>query len=309
MGEENFSGVWPPDPAGRAAVSARDLGSLLVSDELSRLRPVQRELLARWVPDAAVLADLSWGLVETIVLDLASEQGRLVAKAGGVADGHIARELRAHREWLRPWVVTGHAPELLFGDEAAKLLVTRHLPGTLVEGTSAQDHPETYRQAGSLLATFHGQLSSIDDEWNDRFRARVERHLAQPHRIDPRIARSVHAEVSTWPGGGARVVPTHGDWQPRNWLIDDGVVRIIDFGRADLRSPIEDFVRLGRQDFARDDELEAAFVEGYGSDPREPDEWRRAVVGEAVGTAVWAYGVGDEGFERFGHRLLAELYA
>lgn len=290
-------------------VSARDLRSLLVTDDLSRLRPEQRELLARWLPDAKALADLSWGLVETKVLDLVSDQGHLILKAGGVTDGHIIRELRAHREWLHPWVSTGHAPLLLFGDEAAKMLVTRYLPGTLVEGTGAQDDPETYRQAGSLLATFHGQLSVVDEEWNDRFRARVERHLALPHRIDSEIERRVRAEVSNWPSGGARVAPTHGDWQPRNWLIDDGVVRVIDFGRAELRPPTEDFVRLARQDFARDPKLEAAFIEGYGSDPREPEEWRRALVGEAVGTAVWAYGVGDEGFERFGHQLLTGLYA
>lgn len=288
---------------------ARDLGSLLVADELSLLSPEQRERLARWLPDARVRADLSWGLVETKVLDLVSDQGRLIVKAGGIGDGHIARELRAHREWLRPWLNTGHAPLLLFGDENAKVLVTRYLPGTLVEGTRAQDDPETYHQAGTLLAAFHAQLSVVDDEWNDRFRARVERHLALPHRIDREIVKCVHDEVSNWPRGGARVVPTHGDWQPRNWLIDDGVVRIIDFGRADLRPPTEDFVRLARQDFARNEELEAAFIDGYGGDPREPEEWRRALVGEAVGTAVWAFGVGDEEFERFGHHLLTGLFA
>lgn len=105
------------------------------------------------------------------------------------------------------------------------------------------------------------------------------------------------------------VVPTHGDWQPRNWLIDDGVVRVIDFGRADLRPPTEDFVRLARQDFAREHNLEAAFLDGYGRDPREPEQWRRDRLGEAVGTAVWAYGVGDEVFERFGHQLLRSLYS
>jgi hypothetical protein len=118
----------------------------------------------------------------------------------------------------------------------------------------------------------------------------------------------VRAEVSTWPGGGSDVVPTHGDWQPRNWLIDDGVVRVIDFGRADLRPATEDFVRLARQDFARNPRLEAAFLEGYGHDPRDPAQWRRDLVGEAIGTAVWAYGVGDEKFERFGHGLLRSLY-
>jgi len=278
-----------------------------VVDELNRLISKQRDLLARWVPDAQVVADHSWGLVETVVLELGSEQGRLVLKAGGPADYHIRRELRAHEEWLRPWAKTGHAPELLYGDAVAKLLVTRYLPGRLLEGTPAQDDPETYRQAGELLAKYHNQVSAIDPEWHDKFRARVLRFLDLPHRIDTGIEEAVRSEVPTWPGGGSRVVPTHGDWQPRNWLIDGGVVRVIDFGRADLRPPTEDFVRLARQDFSRDPGLEAAFLEGYGDDPRDPEQWRRELLGEAVGTAVWAYGVGDEEFERFGHRLLDTL--
>lgn len=277
-------------------------------DELSRLGPEQRDLVARWVPDARVLADHSWGLVETVVLELGSVQGRLVLKAGGPTDSHIGRELRAHREWLRPWVTTGHAPELLYGDAEAKMLVTRYLPGRLLEETPAQDDPDAYRQAGELLAAYHGQMSAYDDEWHGRFRARVQQSLDSPHRIDPEVERSVRAEVATWPGGGSVVVPTHGDWQPRNWLIDGGVVRVIDFGRADLRPAAEDFLRLAGQDFARDPRLEAAFLDGYGADPREPEQWRRDVVGQAVTTAVWAYGVGDEEFERFGHRWLRSLY-
>lgn len=279
-----------------------------MSEPLSRLGPEQRALLAEWVPDAQVVADHSWGLVETVVLEVTSAQGRLVVKAGGAADTHIARELRAHREWLAPWVATGSAPSLLHGDAAAKVLVTRYLPGRLLEGTPAQDDPDVYRQAGELLARFHGQTSAQDPTWHDRARARVQRMLDQPHRIDPGIASAVGAELATWPGGGSTVVPTHGDWQPRNWLIDDGVVRVIDLGRADLRPATDDFARLARQDFARDPELESAFFTGYGADPREPEQWRRTLVGEAVGTAVWAYGVGDEQFEQFGHRLLRALY-
>lgn len=55
--------------------------------------------------------------------------------------------------------------------------------------------------------------------------------------------------------------------------------------------------------------LEAAFIEGYGSDPREPGAWRRNRIREAVGTAAWAYQVGDEAFERQGHRMIAEALA
>jgi len=38
-------------------------------------------------------------------------------------------------------------------------------------------------------------------------------------------------------------------------------------------------------------------LEGYGDDPREPAAWHRNRVREAIGTAVWAYQVGDETFE------------
>lgn len=290
-------------------LGSRDLDWLAVSLETKRLRPDQVALLARWVPDARVVADLSWGLVETRVLKLTSAEGPLILKAGGPSDGHIARELRAHREWLQPWVSTGCAPQILFGDEAAKVLVTRYLPGELVEGTAAQDDPDTYRQAGSLLARFHAQTATFDGAWNRNLRRRVQRHLLMPHRIDPEVVSDVREELSHWPDEGAWVVPTHGDWQPRNWLVDGGLVRIIDFGRADLRPPSEDFVRLARQDFARNPELETAFTAGYGEDPREPQDWRRAMVAEAVGTAVWAFGVGDQDFERVGHRMLAQLYS
>lgn len=280
-----------------------------MSDAMDRLGPQQRDLLARWIPDAEVIADHSWKSTGTTVLEVRGQTGRLIVKAGDAADGHIARELRAHREWLRPWAATGRGPTLVNGDVLAKLLVTDFVPGRLVEGTAAQHNPDVFRQAGELLAAFHKQASSFDRDWHDRFRARVLGDLDRPHRIDPEIERQLRAEVAEWPGGGSRVVPTHGDWQPRNWLVgEDGVVRVIDLGRADLRPPTEDFVRLAGQDFDRDPELEAVFLDGYGVDPRTPEQWRRDLLGQAVGTAVWAYGVRDIGFEEHGHALLRSLY-
>lgn len=104
------------------------------------------------------------------------------------------------------------------------------------------------------------------------------------------------------------MVPTHGDWHPRNWLIDDGHILAIDFGRAGLRPVEEDFVRLGRQDFLRNPTFEDAFLQGYGRDPRDPDRWRQTNVAEAVGTAVWAHEVRDFAFEAVGHAHLARLF-
>ncbi|MBS2938735.1 phosphotransferase [Nocardioides sp. J2M5] len=280
-----------------------------MSDPLARLDEHQRALLEEWLPGLAVVADHSWGLVETRVLEVTSSGRTWMVKAGGPTDHHIAREIRAHREWTGPWVASGHAAALRHADVEARLLVTDHLPGRLVEGTEAQDDPETYRQAGALIARFHAQHAQVDDTWYDRLRDRVRRGLDSVHRIAPAIEEQVRAELDTWAGGPATVVPTHGDWQPRNWLVDGPTVRAIDFGRADLRPVEEDFSRLSNQDFARDPALATAFFEGYGRDPREPRTWRYEQVGVAVGTATWAHQVGDEDFEEFGHGLLRGLYA
>jgi hypothetical protein len=83
-------------------------------------------------------------------------------------------------------------------------------------------------------------------------------------------------------------------------------VSIIDFGRAAMRPALTDFVRLAAQDFRRDPSLETAFLDGYGHDPREAQAWHRSRVREAIGTAAWAYRVGEERFEAQGHRMIAE---
>lgn len=273
---------------------------------LEKLTDRQRLLLAQWLPGLEVVADLSWGLVGTTVLHVRHDDTAYVVKAGDERDGHLVRELRAHREWLRPWTDAGRAPRLVHGDVSAKLLVARYLPGVLVEGTAAEHDPDTYRQAGELLAAHHGQLAVEDATYEERARDKSLHCLDREHRIAPEIEERLRAEVSSWPTPSAVVVPTHGDWQPRNWLWHRGVVSAIDLGRADLRPALTDFSRLAVQQFRDEPSLEAAFLAGYGADPREPAAWRRERVREAIGTAVWAFQVGDEPFERQGHRMIAE---
>lgn len=275
-------------------------------DEVSALTTRQVELLDAWLPGGEVVHDHGWGLVATTVLEVVHGGDRLIVKAGGESDGHIRRELRAHRNWLGPWTTRGRAPDLVHGDDDAKILVTRYLPGRLVLGDDAADDPETYRQAGALLAALHGQLAEHDDTHERRQNARTLAWLDGEHRVAAAVEERLRAEIATWPDVRTTVVPTHGDWQPRNWLVHEGAVSVIDFGRADLRPAMTDLTRLAAQDFRRDATLEAAFLEGYGSDPREPAAWHRTRVREAVGTACWAYAVGDEGFEAQGHRMIRD---
>ncbi len=253
--------------------------------------------------------DHSWGLVGTTVLELLHDGDRFVVKAGDEQDHHLAREIRAHREWLGPWTASGRAPQLLGADEDAKILVTRYLPGELVQGTDDESRPDTYRQAGELLALFHEQFAAEDEEFEAREKQKALRWLDKPHRIDPSVAGRLRDLVESWPTPTCTVVPTHGDWQPRNWIVHHGTVNIIDFGRAGLRPALTDFARLAVQQFHQDPALEAAFLEGYGGDPREEAAWERNVIREAIGTAVWAYQVGDERFEQQGHWMIETALA
>lgn len=268
----------------------------------------QQELLAVWLPRAEVVKDLSWGLVGTTVLELLQDGTRYVLKAGDAADTNIAQELQAHRAWLQPWTAKGRAPQFAYGDESAKLLVTRYLPGELVQGSDHEYAPETYRQAGRLLAQLHGQ-SAVEGDFEADGKRRALAWLDQPHRIAPTIAEELRATISSWPEPTDLLVPTHGDWQPRNWLIDQGAVSVIDFGRADLRPAYTDFGRLATQQFRTEPALEAAFFDGYGTDPRDPEKWQRQLIREAVGTACWAHRVGSDDYEQQGLRMLTEALA
>lgn len=275
---------------------------------LDQLPPHQHGLLREWLPGAEVVHDHSWGLVDRHVLEVRHGRDHYVVKAGGPDDHHMDRELRAHREWLGPWVSRGRAPRLVHADDEARLLVTRYLPGVLVSGTAAADDPDTYRQAGALLALLHGQAEQLDADYERREAQKALAWLDREHRIAPEVERQLRDEVASWDTSvPTTLVPTHGDWQPRNWLLHDGQVSAIDLGRADLRPALSDLARLDAQDFRRDPALEAAFLEGYGGDPRTPEPWRRQQVREAIGTAVWACLVGDERFEAQGHRMIAEV--
>jgi aminoglycoside phosphotransferase (APT) family kinase protein len=269
----------------------------------------QRELLELWLPGATVVTDHSWGLVGTTVLELLHDGARFIAKAGNESDHHLARELRAHRNWLGPLTSRGRAPQLEHADENAKIIVTRYQPGRLVQGSDHERRPASYRQAGELLSWMHGQCAIEDEDYEAREKEKTLSWLDRPHRIAPDVTARLAAEVESWPTPAVTLVPTHGDWQPRNWLVHDGVVSVIDFGRTDLRPPMTDFGRLAAQQFRTDPALESAFLLGYGSDPREPEAWRRQRFREAIGTAAWAYQVREESFEQQGHRMIAEALA
>lgn len=273
------------------------------------LRDRQHALLESWLPGHRVVRDHSWGLVDNAVLEVEARGRRYVVKADGPTHHHVQRELDAHERWLGPWVSAGRAPRMVAGEREAGIVVTEFLPGELVLDSPAQEDPDTFRQAGRLLAQLHAQPGYVDPDHEAAENAKVLRNLNQAHRINPDVEQRLRSMVASWPVEPVALVPTHGDWQPRNWLAHEGVVSAIDFGRASLRPALTDWLRLEARDFRYDVAREAAFVEGYGSDPREPGAWFRERVREAVNTTVWAHLVGDEPFEAEGHAMIERVLA
>ncbi|MFX4270760.1 phosphotransferase [Propionibacteriaceae bacterium Y1685] len=269
----------------------------------------QQDRLATWLPSARVVADHSWGLVERVVWEIECPTGRFIAKIGSPRDHHMAREIHAHLNWLTPWTSRGLAPELVHHDLEATMLVTRFLPGELVLGTEHADDPDVFEQAGALLALLHDQPGAVDDDHEARENRKSLAWLDREHRINPDDVVRLRDQIGRWPTPPTALVPTHGDWQPRNWLIHRGQVRVIDFGRAQLQPTMADLARIEVQDFARNPDLERAFLRGYGRDPRTPDAWHRIRVRNAIGTAAWAHTVGATDFEEQGLRMVADVLA
>lgn len=280
-----------------------------MASPLAKLDAAQRAFVERWAPGARVVRDHSWGLVDNAVLEIESGAAHFIVKADGTSTQHITRELDAHEWWLGPWVTAGRAPRLVAGDRESGVLLTEFLAGELVLGTHAQEEPDTFRQAGELLAILHDQPGRIDASYEATENAKILRNLDKEHRIAPRREAELRELVSAWSAYPVDLVPTHGDWQPRNWLIHDGQVRVIDFGRAAMRPVLSDWVRLEARDFRADPAREEAFLDGYGTDPRASDGWFRERLREAINTAVWAFQIGDEAFEVQGHQMIERALA
>ena len=179
----------------------------------------------------------------------------------------------------------------------------------------AEADPDTHRQAGRRLGTFHRQHVRIDDAIEARATRKALAWLDGGHRIDHDTTALLREMLRAHRPVPVQVVPTHGDWQPRNWLLDaagrngPGSVRIIDFGRFEHRTAMSDFCRLSAQQWKDNPELEAAFFEGYGADPRDREPSRILQVREAIGTEAWACKVGDTAFEQQGHRMITAALA
>jgi len=266
--------------------------------------------------DAVVVADDSWGLLDTRVLHIRAGDDGFTVKASGPTNTHFPRELEAHRTATAALRASGDTGALVAANEEHRVLVLERVPGHLALGTPDEHDPDVHRQAGSLLRRLHDQDTRQDPTFLQHEQAKALAALDAPHRIPDDVVARARAALRALPNDTSTqsLVPTHGDFHPRNWIVDNDALdarddhhrrlRVIDFGRFGWRPASFDLTRLAVLHWQHDPRLEAAFFDGYGDDPRTPDAWRWLQLREAVGTATWAYAVGDEGFEAQGHDML-----
>lgn len=268
----------------------------------------QHALLEEWLGPYAVLEDHSWPLQDTTVLRVSAAGGQFIVKASTTSH-HIRREIAAHAHGMP--APQGSFPVLRHASAEAGVLVTEFMAGGPVEGTAAEHAPDTYRQAGALLAALHRPLAE-STEYAKKLRYTTELLLKKGRGLlDAGTLARAGEELDALPAVPVRLVTTHGDYQPRNWLQEKGHIKVIDFGRADARPWVHDLVRLSHNQFVGGPALEDAFYEGFGRriGMAEHSIWRLENLNQAIGTVVWAHGIGDYAFRDSGVAMLERVLA
>lgn len=271
---------------------------------MTAISPRQRGLLDEWLGTWQVVADHSWPLQSTTVLRVRSADGDHIVKAVRAGDS-VRCEIDAFTRVLSE--LDAPVPRLEHHDAGAGVLVIRYLPGEIVEATPAEWEPGTYRQAGEILAKLQvpGEVSA---DHADQALASIRKRLAEADGLvpDAQLA-AIRTRIAGFRSMSVRLCFTHGDYQPRNWLIHDGTVSVIDFGRGAQRSWVSDLVRLRSQQFAGHPDLEDAFMRGLGRPVTGEDAvmLELETVKQSLGTVVWAHGIGDPSFEEHGRGMIA----
>ncbi len=170
-----------------------------------------------------------------------------------------------------------------------------------------------FERAGELLARLHrGTAPVVDAHYEQSMLSKTFAWLARAPGLAPsNQLLQVQDWLDDFVPSRVQLVPTHGDYHPRNWIIrPDGRVAVIDFGRAELRPWYKDLVRLEHRDFLRSPELREAFLQGYRPTGAAllggttDAGCRLDELMQSLGTIVWANQVGDPTFEEQGRDLL-----
>lgn len=160
----------------------------------------------------------------------------------------IHREALAIRE-LAPLLPTGAIPPLVFEDEANYLLAMEAVPQPhtnwkhmLLAGNVQPDH---VRQFGTMLGQIHARTADLHDHlmplFGDRSffeTLRLEPFYAYPAETLPEVAPFAHALIKETRARQTALV--HGDYSPKNILVREGRLILLDHEVAHMGDPMFD---------------------------------------------------------------------
>ena len=255
------------------------------------------------------VADLSWPYEGSEVYRIRDARGVDHILKRLVNEQFYGMEVAGYR-WTRA-LGPGRAPRLEAADPALRAVIVSFLPGApMLDKIDPAVEARAYQQAGRLLALLHSaEPPALDTEVLKRLLERSEQQLAKAAgELNPaqqelaRRAAALLAEI----GPDLRAVPTHGDLQPRNLMLDPdrGTVALIDFEKAALAPPVRDLVRLEAGVFTGKPAQRHAFYDGYGRglDPVEVRALRAWVVLDSVSALAW-------GIPNHDDEIVARAYA
>jgi Ser/Thr protein kinase RdoA (MazF antagonist) len=215
-------------------------------------------------------------------------------KAHGDRERYRA-ELAAYRSWVP--ALDGRAPRLRAFDDSRQAMILSAVPGELarwpedtVDGNDAGRSAEraVHRDAGKVLSLLHSTRPATRWDYFAAVKIREFDSLTSSAAslLHPRELSAARGEVETLARiPSAERIPCHHDYTPRNWLVHDDTVHVVDFEWSGLDVWVADLARLHLGIWATRPDLREAFLSGYG---RDLDEGDRAMLhGCAVLTGVW----------------------
>jgi hypothetical protein len=254
------------------------------------------DFAAQVLGSCELVKDCSWDHRMSSVLRLRDTDGLTwFLKRHGDRERYNA-ELLAYRKWVP--ALGSSAPRLhAFKDSLATIILSavpgEPAPWPAQEASGVSDAERSaeqaiQRSAGVLLREFHDGQTGLPCsdcgmakvEEFDRLRPLAVGLLSQR---ELEFARSKVAALDGMPCPG--LVPCHRDYTPRNWLIDEGALYVVDFEWCRMDLWISDLARLHLGVWANRPDLREAFLSGYGLHLSDAD--REILHGCAVVTAVW----------------------
>lgn len=207
----------------------------------------------------------------TFTLRAATTHGPVVVKLHRSHDCHH-QEVNAYLNWTS--AVPDVTPRLLAVSDDPLAIVLTVLPGQLLADTvlSPSAEAEAHRQAGAILRAIHQAAPATDEpnmtEWLPE---RAEFWLSRARDLLPAGQQAeIRAHMRALKAlGPLPAQPCHLDYTPRNLLCwtsqDKPHVGVIDFEHARPDLAARDLVRMATRVWPHREDLQEAFLRGYGS--------------------------------------------